>query len=86
MYLRYLKNSPDYIKFQNQNKTEEFTGGVHNASDRPFHHIGIRKKNREYILHSVRCRRSPRGNLTSPEAQTAIDSIQIYDREKRFVL
>lgn len=40
----------------------------------------------EYILHLVRCRGSPEGNLTFPEAQTAIDSIQIYDREKRFSL
>lgn len=32
----------------------------------------------------VRCRGSPEGNPTFPEAQTAIDSIQIYDREKRF--
>lgn len=44
------------------------------------------EKNREYILRSVRCRGRPGGNLTFPEAQTPIDSIQIYDREKRFVL
>lgn len=38
-------------------------------------------KNWEYILQPVRCRGNPEGNLTFPEAQTAIDSIQIYDRE-----
>lgn len=54
-------------------------------------HIVTEKKNREKIeniciLLSVRCHGSPRGNLTFLEAQTPIDSIQIYDGEKRFVL
>lgn len=43
-------------------------------------------KNCEYILHPVRCRGNPGGNFTFPEAQTAIDSIQIYDRNNGLTL